>query len=86
MMGWREAKDDQIVCYCQAVDKKRIVQAINTGCNTLALIQAATSACTGGRCKELNPSGKCCSEDILKLIEIYSEGTSSLEKHCCCCK
>jgi len=87
MIDWKQAPDAQIVCYCQGIDKKTIVQAISTGSNTLALIQAATTACTGHKCKEVNPSGKCCSEDIQTLISMYSCDDSAAEKHgCCCCR
>ncbi len=27
---------------------------------------------TGSSCKELNPSGECCSKDIKNLIKLYS--------------
>lgn len=69
---WKSAKGDQIVCYCIRVDKQTILKAIKDGCNSLNTIQKVTSACTGNRCKELNPSGKCCSADIKLLIHIYS--------------
>jgi NAD(P)H-nitrite reductase large subunit len=65
---WDSAPDDQIVCYCQNIDKKTIVDAVETGNTTLALIRVATTACSGGNCEELNPSGKCCSGDIYDLI------------------
>jgi NAD(P)H-nitrite reductase large subunit len=85
MIDWKEAPDEQVVCYCQGIDKKTMVQSIRTGSNTLALVQLSTTACTGNRCRELNPSGKCCSEDILKLIAEYSEGDSAPTKPGCCC-
>ncbi len=74
------------------VDKKTIVKAIKEGANSISKIQKATSACTGNRCKELNPSGKCCSADIKTLIQIYSkeeQGDSNIDGACCsdggCC-
>lgn len=71
MNNWNTKSDDSIVCYCQNVNKKEIVEAINKGFNTLELIKKETKACTMGNCKVLNPSGKCCSKDILKIIEIH---------------
>lgn len=84
-MDWKSASDNEIVCYCNNISKKTIVSAINEGYNTLSKIKDKTTACTGGKCKVMNPSGKCCSGDILELIEIYFH---SLDKesssHCCC--
>ncbi len=81
---WKNQSDDQIVCYCIKVSKETIVAAIKNGCNSISKIQKATSACTGNRCKELNPSGKCCSVDIKALIQIYSEKEVSDKESSCC--
>ena len=73
---------DRTICYCIGVTEGRIVQAIKAGANSLKAIQGATHACTGNRCKELNPSGRCCSADILALIERETGTQSGTE--CCC--
>ena len=86
MKDWKTEKDDSIVCYCLDVKKKSIVNAIKQGCTTLADIKKETKACTGHDCKRLNPSGKCCSKDIVELINIYSDNclcTDNDEKCCC---
>ncbi len=84
-MNWKKAADDQIVCYCKNVSKAEIVHAIKQGNTTLKLIQEKTSACTGGNCKQMNPSGACCSADILSLIALYTDTAPDKEEHCCCC-
>jgi NAD(P)H-nitrite reductase large subunit len=71
MKNWEILPDNELVCYCMEIDKKTIVSAIKNGANSLSDIKKVTTACTGGRCKETNPSGKCCSTDILELIRIY---------------
>ena len=63
--------DDDFICFCIEVDKKTIVQAIQEGASTLKEIKETTKACTGNECKTKNPTGKCCSPQIKKLIEIY---------------
>lgn len=73
MKDWKNADDSHIVCYCHNINKGTIVTAIKSGNNTLPKIKESTTACLGGNCKELNPSGKCCSSDILELIKIYSQ-------------
>ncbi len=84
MKDWRSAPDGDIVCYCKGVSKASIVTAIESGNNSLDMIRKSTDACTGGNCKELNPSGKCCSPDIIELINIYS-GNGGSDKSCCSC-
>ena len=71
----------KIICYCKNVTKAEIEQAIEKGAKTLGDIQNMTGACTGGQCKELNPLGRCCSEDI-KII--LNDNKSKGNSHCCC--
>ena len=59
---------DEIICYCKQVTKSEIEKAIQDGAKTLKDIQEITGACTGNNCKELNPSGKCCSSAINSLL------------------
>ena len=68
------------ICYCKTVTGKEIKDAMSKGAKTLKDIQVATGACTGNKCSELNPSGKCCSDDIKLLLN--NSNTSST---CCCC-
>ena len=84
-MNWKEAPENEIVCYCQRVNKGTIIDAIKSGKTTLVQIKEATTACTGGNCKEKNPSGKCCSDDILQLISLYSSDSKDKGSCCCCC-
>ena len=62
-------KKSPTVCYCIDVDEETIINAIKNGADTLQKVRDTTSACTGSECKEKNPSGKCCSKDIKKLIQ-----------------
>ena len=59
---------DEIVCYCSNVSKQKILDAIQDGAETLQDIRDMTSACTLSRCKELNPKKKCCSADIVRIL------------------
>ena len=78
-----EEMNDKMICYCKGVSEQTIVEAIRNGATSLKQIQDATGACTGNRCKELNPIGKCCSGDIMDLIE---RETGSRPSSQCCCK
>ena len=59
---------DEIICYCKQITKSEIKKAILDGAKTLKDIQEITGACTGNQCKELNPTGKCCSSDIIAML------------------
>jgi NAD(P)H-nitrite reductase large subunit len=76
-------KMSKTICYCKNVTKAEIEQAIEKGAKTLGDIQNMTVACTGGQCKELNSSEKCCSEDIKVML---NNNTSRANSHGCCCK
>ena len=84
MKDWLKADDTDFVCYCTQVDKKTIVEAIKNGNSTLSQIKKATNASAGDQCKELNPSGECCAQDIKILIQLYSGKTTN--EVCSCCK
>jgi len=73
----------QIICYCKNVDEKTIVSAIRAGAQDLKAIKEMTGACTGNRCKELNPKGTCCSADITAILA--RELNRKPEGHCPCC-
>jgi len=72
---------DQIICYCNQISQKQIERSIRLGAKTLADIQQSTGACTGNQCKELNPSGKCCSGEINQLIK--DNGSKTVKLNCC---
>jgi len=71
----------QVICYCKNVTKAEIEKAIRSGAKTLNDIQETTGACTGNQCKELNPSGKCCSGDIKTIL---NENDVNDNRSCCC--
>ena len=73
----------KIICYCKEVAFNKIQQAIVNGAKTLGDIQTITGACTGNECKELNPLGRCCSEDIKVML---NDNNSKSDSRCCCCK
>ncbi len=74
---------DKTICFCMDVKESTIVKAIRDGARTLAAIQKATKACTGNQCEEKNPKGRCCSGDILALIQ-REIGNQSNSNTCCC--
>jgi len=84
---WLSAPPSEIVCYCLGVNKGKIIEAIRSGCNSLKTIKDFTKACTGRECENKNPSKKCCSQDILTIIDLYSDNADNLaitDSQCCC--
>jgi NAD(P)H-nitrite reductase large subunit len=84
----QQLEDDQWVCYCSKVSKETVKNAIIAGACTVEELQESTGAGIGKRCKELNPSGRCCHPDLKELINVYGQSTSSdtSSQNCCCCK
>jgi NAD(P)H-nitrite reductase large subunit len=64
-----DAPDSEIVCWCSRVTKGTILAAKRQGATNLGEIRTATSACTVGDCKRQSPRGRCCSREIIKLLE-----------------
>ena len=64
-----DAPPDEPVCWCSNVSKQTILQVITAGAGNLDDIRRMTQACTLGRCKELNPRGRCCSQEIKLLLD-----------------
>ena len=58
----------EIICYCSNISKDKILEAIANGAKSLQDIRNMTGACTLGKCKELSPTKKCCSSNIIKIL------------------
>ncbi|MFV0414661.1 MAG: (2Fe-2S)-binding protein [Oscillospiraceae bacterium] len=63
---------EEIICYCSHISKAQLWDALHNGAKTLNVIRKATGSCTVGRCHELSPNKKCCSPNILAVIDEYS--------------
>ena len=65
----QDAPLEEMVCWCSGVSKQAIIAAIENGASSIDAIRRMTGACTIGRCKELSPRGRCCSKEIIQLLE-----------------
>jgi NAD(P)H-nitrite reductase large subunit len=72
-IDWEKEPGETLVCFCSKVDKSTIENAIKNGAHSVQELQSATNAGVGGRCKELNPRGRCCHPDIKELLKIYGK-------------
>lgn len=59
---------NEIICYCSNVSREKILGAMANGAKSLQDIREMTGACTLGKCKELSPTKKCCSSNIIKIL------------------
>lgn len=84
MTNLEELPDDKLICYCKDIDKQTILNVIEKGATTLSDIKKQTTACTGNKCHETNPSGKCCASDITELLGTYSYNSKCKTASCCC--
>ena len=57
--------------------KRRDYWAMEKGAKTLADIKRMTGACCSCKCAELNPSGKCCAQDIALVMKEYLSNKNS---------
>ncbi|MEI7816282.1 MAG: (2Fe-2S)-binding protein [Desulfuromonadales bacterium] len=64
-----DAPLNEPVCWCSKVSKQMILEAIKNGANNIGSIRQTTGACTVGRCKLLSPRERCCSKEILLLLD-----------------
>ena len=63
------------------VSESTIVAAVRDGMTTLDAVREATGACTGAHCAELNPTGRCCSGEVLRII---ARETGKRHSSSCC--
>ncbi|GAM08336.1 BFD-like [2Fe-2S] binding domain protein [Geobacter sp. OR-1] len=61
----------ETVCWCSNISKKSIIEAIQNGAVSIDDIRKMTGACTLGRCKEMSPRKRCCSKEIMQLLNSY---------------
>ncbi len=59
---------NEIICYCSNVSRGKILEAIANRAKSIQDIRNMTGACTLGKCKELSPTKKCCSANIIKIL------------------
>ncbi len=64
-----EAPLNETVCWCSSVSKQSILKAIQIGAKNMDDIRRMTGACTVGRCKDVSPRSRCCSKEIMLLIQ-----------------
>jgi bacterioferritin-associated ferredoxin len=60
----KKNKKQKLICYCNAVPREEVRQAIERGCDTLGKIFDATTAGVGA-------CGGSCQPDIKHLLESY---------------
>lgn len=66
-----EDANPKYICYCSRVTEEDIKRAIEDGANTLKDVIIKTGAMKNCNCEINNPRGKCCSNDIKKVMEKY---------------
>lgn len=72
-IGIKETSPPRPVCYCMNVTEERIAEEIleKKCCSSLEDIKAYTKAGEGKWCLTTNPTGRCCREYLVKVIDKY---------------
>ena len=77
------ASDDVLVCHCGNVTKGMILAAVANRCSTFPQLREATGVCPDNSdCANNNPSGKCCSPEVMALLK--NRTGSAVEEACGC--
>ncbi len=72
-IGIKETTPPRPVCYCMNVTEERIAEEIleKKCCSSLEDIKSYTRAGEGKWCLTTNPTGRCCREYLVKVIDKY---------------
>jgi NAD(P)H-nitrite reductase large subunit len=62
------------------VTKEDILIAIAAGARSLDDIRAHTTACVGDPKHTLNPSGRCCWDEVQEMLDYYSPVVDALKR------
>lgn len=68
-LWFKDSGLDVPICYCSALTRGEILNAVKNGCKTIDEVQKYTNKNITGKCREKNPLGKCCGNVFLKTIE-----------------
>ncbi|MGX7949525.1 (2Fe-2S)-binding protein [Oleidesulfovibrio alaskensis] len=81
-----DASDDALVCYCGNVTKGMILAAVANGYSTFQQLREATGVCPDTNdCANNNPSGKCCSPEVMTLLKSRAGAVMGESCGCGCC-
>lgn len=68
-VGWKAGATPKYACYCNHVTEDQVISAVVVGgARTVADVSRLTGAMRNGNCLMNNPKGRCCHEDIERLI------------------
>ncbi|SEF87558.1 BFD-like [2Fe-2S] binding domain-containing protein [Caloramator fervidus] len=68
---FKKDANPKIICYCSNVTEEDIKAAVENGARTLKDVIIMTGAMKNCNCEVNNPKGKCCSNDIKRVMEKY---------------
>jgi bacterioferritin-associated ferredoxin len=87
---WYKSNDKDVpICYCSNITREEIEFSVKKGLNTIAEIQKFTKKNITGKCREMNPTGRCCRNAFVFTIENIINSKANENKgsnNCCCCE
>ncbi len=61
--------NEEIVCFCSNISYLEISEAVTKGAKNIDDVRNVTNKHIVGKCKQLNPTGKCCHTLFQEIIE-----------------
>lgn len=66
---FKEGADPKYACYCSKVTQEDIIKAVAKGAKDIKAVVELTGAMKNGNCIKNNPAGKCCHNEIQRIID-----------------
>jgi bacterioferritin-associated ferredoxin len=67
---YKEGANPKYACYCSKVTEEDIIDAVvNQGARNMKAVTEVTGAMKQGKCLTNNPIGKCCHQEVQKVID-----------------
>ncbi|AZR74506.1 (2Fe-2S)-binding protein [Anoxybacter fermentans] len=66
---YKKGADPKYICYCARVTEDEIIDAVTNGAKDIKSVMEMTGAMKEGKCLINNPTGKCCHQEVKKVID-----------------
>ena len=66
---FKEGADPKYACYCSKVTQEDVIKAVVKGARDVKTVVELTGAMKSSNCLKNNPTGKCCHNEIQRIID-----------------
>lgn len=68
-LWFKEGAKPKYVCYCSKVTEEDVIKAVVKGARDVNAVVELTGAMKNSNCLKNNPTGKCCHNQIQRIID-----------------